>query len=136
MVEAEVERNERVFKNREFAVFARRQRISDGALCVAVKDVRRGLIDADLGGGVIKQRIARPGAGKSGGFRSILAFRVERHTFFIFGFAKNERENIAPDDLKRLKELAKQLFALDAEPLQAALDFGALTEVICDAEEI
>lgn len=98
--------------------------------------MRRGLIGADLGGGVIKQRVARPGAGKSGGFRTILAFRVERHTFFIFGFAKNERENIAPNDLRDLKALAKELFALDSEQLAATLELGSLVEVICNEAEL
>ncbi len=136
MSEVQREKDERIFKNREFAVFARRQRIGDAVLCRAVEDVRRGLVDADLGGGVIKQRIARPGAGKSGGFRTILAFRVERHTFFIFGFAKNERENIAPSDLRDLKALAKELFALDAEQLEVTLSLGSLVEVICDEEKL
>ena len=84
--------------------------------------MRRGSIDADLSGCVIKQRVARLGAGKSGGFRTILAFRVERHTFFIFGFAKNEREIIASNDLRDLKASAKELFALDSEQLAATLN--------------
>ena len=89
----------RIFKDKIFARFARRQRISDNALCEAVGRAERGLIDADLGGGVIKQRVARPGEGRAGGFRVLIFFRVEDRAFFVFGFAKNDRGNIGDDDL-------------------------------------
>jgi hypothetical protein len=65
----------RVFKSRRFAKFARKERISDASLCKAVKYAEQGLVDVDYGGGVIKQRIARPNEGKSGGYRSIILFR-------------------------------------------------------------
>jgi hypothetical protein len=61
--------------------------------------VTRGLVDADLGGGVIKQRIARPGQGRSGGFRVLLAYRAEERTVFLYGFAKSERDNVDDDEL-------------------------------------
>jgi hypothetical protein len=82
----------RVFKNKIFSRFARRENISDKSLLEAVERADKGVIDADLGGGVIKQRIARPGQGKSGGFRSIVLFRAGDKAFFVYGFAKNERE--------------------------------------------
>lgn len=65
----------RIFKNKRFVRFARKERISDRSLCEAVQKAEKGLVDADLGGGVIKQRIARPGEGESSGFRSIVLFR-------------------------------------------------------------
>lgn len=123
----------RVWKNKEFAAFARKQNIADAALCKAVEDVRRGLIDADLGGGVLKQRLARPGQGKSGGYRTIILFQIERHTFFVYGFAKNERDNIRHDELTELRELAKRLLFLTEGQLQIALAAGQLFEVNCDA---
>ena len=67
----------RVFKNKPFARFARKARITDAVLCAAIADASRGLVDADLGGGVVKQRIARQGGGKSGGFRTIILFQIE-----------------------------------------------------------
>jgi hypothetical protein len=93
-------------KNKPFARFARKNKIGEEELCKAVGDADRGLIDADLGGGVIKQRVARRGAGKSGGFRTILVFRVRELAVFIHGFAKSEVENIRPDELSALKKLA------------------------------
>ena len=93
----------RIFKNKPFARFARKNGILDSDLCAAVRDANRGLIAADLGGGVIKQRIARKGAGKSGGFRTIVAFRVRDLAVFIHGFAKNEADNIRADELAALQ---------------------------------
>ncbi len=80
----------RIFKNRPFERFARKARLEDEILRKAVADAERGLVDADLGGGVIKQRIARQGGGKSGGFRTIILFRLGERAFFVHGFAKNE----------------------------------------------
>lgn len=125
----------RVFKTRAFASFARRSRLSDAALCVAVKRMRRGLVDADLGGGVVKQRIARPGAGRSGGFRTIIVFHVERHTFFVYGFAKSQRDNISAAELTDFRDLATLLNGFDHERLKTALEAAELTEVICNEDE-
>ncbi|MGD1069262.1 MAG: type II toxin-antitoxin system RelE/ParE family toxin [Bryobacteraceae bacterium] len=58
--------------------FAMKAGISDVSLCKVIRDAERGLIAADLGGGVIKQRLARPGEGKSGGFRSLIVFPQAR----------------------------------------------------------
>lgn len=74
--------------------FARRERIRDSSLCEAIRRAERGLIDADLGGGIIKQRVARPGQGRSGGYRTVLAYRSGDRAVFLYGFAKSERENI------------------------------------------
>ena len=82
------------------------------ALCRAVRDAERGLIAADLGGGVIKQRIARPGQGKSGGFRTLIVFRAGTRAIFVHGFAKNEKDNIEREDLAALKRLAAEMLAL------------------------
>jgi len=96
-----------VFKNKPFARFARKARITDAILCAAIADVSQGLIDADLGGGVLKQRIARQGSGKSGGFRTIILFRLRTRAFFVHGFAKNEQDNIGDDELATFKLLPK-----------------------------
>src|SRR5258708_8448 len=96
----------RVFKSKRFAKFARKELISDARLCVAINDAEQGRIDADYGGGVIKQRIARPNEGKSGGYRSIILFRRGSRSFFVYGFAKNEQANIDKSDEILFKELA------------------------------
>ena len=88
-----------IFKNKPFARFARKSEILDSELCRAVQDADRGLIDADLGGGVIKQWIARKSSGKSGGFRAMILFRARERAIFVHGFAKNEVDNIRPDEL-------------------------------------
>jgi hypothetical protein len=81
----------KVFKTKEFIHFVRRERITDARLCEAVNRAVRGLIDANLGGGLIKQRIARPGQGRSGGYRTLMAFRNKHRAVFVYGFAKSER---------------------------------------------
>ena len=80
----------RVFKSNRFHRFARKEKISDAMLCEAIERAERGLIDADLGAGLIKQRVARPGAGRSGGYRTLIFFRAETRAVFAFGFAKSD----------------------------------------------
>ena len=122
----------RVFKSKSFARFARKARITDAVLCAAIADASRGLVDADLGGGVLKQRIARQGGGKSGGFRTIILFRVRERAFFVHGFAKNEQDNIRDDELAAFKMLAAQMMAYDDEALARAIANETLTEVVCN----
>lgn len=126
----------RIFKNRWFARFATRQGITDAELCKAVAEAEKGLIDADLGGGVIKQRIARAHEGKSGGFRTIVYFRAGKRAFFVFGFAKNDLDNIGTKELKAFKIVAKTVLNLDDRQLQIELDSEELTEVECDEEDL
>jgi len=90
------------------------------------------VVDADLGGGVIKQRIARKGQGKSGGFRSIVLFRKGDRAFFVYGFAKSGRDNIRNDELKAFRMLAGTMLKLGDAALSAAMANGTITEVICD----
>ena len=96
-----------VFKTRWFARFARQERIANATLLEAIARAERGLIDSDLGGGLIKQRVARQGQGRSGGYRVIVAYRAKAKAIFLFGFAKNDRENITPDELVFLRELSE-----------------------------
>ncbi len=126
----------RVFKNKLFVQFARHEKIGDELLCEAVERAERGLIDADLGGGVIKQRIARPNRGRSGGYRSIVLFRTSERAFFVFGFAKNQMENITRDDLKIFKRAAQSTLDLNDEELQTLIKISELVEVICDEEDL
>ena len=122
----------RVFRTRPFARFADREGIADTVLCDAVRRIERSLIDADLGGGVIKQRIARRGQGRSGGFRTILLFRRGELAFFVYGFAKSARDNLRRDELQAFRKLADEMLALDEAGLEAALMNGTVVEVICD----
>jgi hypothetical protein len=122
----------RILKNKAFSRFARKARITDAVLCATIADASRGLVDADLGGGVVKQRIARQGGGKSGGFRTIILFRIGERAFFVHGFAKNEQDNIRDDELAAFKLLAAEMLAYDDEALAKAIGNGTLTEVVCN----
>ena len=125
----------RVLKTKAFARFQRRERIGDAALCEAVSRADRGLVDADLGRGLIKQRVARPGQGRSGGFRTIIAYRVGRRAVFLYGFAKSRMANIADDDLRDLADFGAMLLGLDEDGIEAMLVGDELKEVVCDDED-
>lgn len=124
-----------VYQTKEFARFARKNGLSARALLHAAADVAKGQFDADLGGGVFKQRVARPGSGKSGGFRTILLFRAGRHSFFAYGFAKNERANISAKELKALKKLADEMLGYSAAQVSAACEASELIELVDDNED-
>jgi hypothetical protein len=125
-----------IFKTRAFARFANKADIDVSSLCASVRDAERGLIAADLGAGVIKQRIARPGEGKSGGFRTLIVFRAGARAIFVHGFAKNERANIEKDELGALKKLASELLAYNDKTIALVVASGALVEVTCDEKAI
>ncbi|RNJ48752.1 type II toxin-antitoxin system RelE/ParE family toxin [Methylocystis hirsuta] len=124
----------RVFKIRWFVRFARSERIDDESLSEAIRRAARGLIDADLGGGLIKQRVARRGRGRSGGYRMIVAYRVKERAVFLYGFAKNERENVEPDELEDLRLVARGWLEATSERIETALKDGAIQEVRHDEE--
>jgi len=121
----------RVFKTKPFSRFADHEGIEDEDLCGAAARADSGLIDADLGGGVIKQRIARRGQGKSGGYRTIILFRRGSSAFFVYGFAKSDRDNVKRDELRAFRKLADQMLSLDDRALAAALRNGTLREINC-----
>lgn len=122
----------RILKNKAFNKWAPKEGISDQALRDAVDEMERGLVDADLGGRVFKKRVATSGRGKSGGVRTLLAYREGDRAFFVYGFAKSERANIKADELDGLKKLAKELLGYSDQQLNKAIDNGALIEVIGD----
>lgn len=117
---------------RAFWRFARKERIGNAALCEAIERADRGLIDADLGGHVIKQRVARPGQGRSGGYRTLIAYRFETRAVFLFGFAKNDQDSIDDDELRTLRKAAAEMLGWDDKEVAALLAAGKWTEVECD----
>ncbi len=119
----------RVFKTRVFTRFARQEIISDQTLANSIRRAERGLIDADLGGGLIKLRIARPGSGKRDGYRTLIAYKAGSCAVFLFGFAKNERENISPDQLAELKALAGGFLHRQDHKFSDDIGEGRLQEV-------
>jgi len=119
----------RLFKSKAFARFARSQHITEDDLCEAIERAERGLIDADLGGYVMKQRIARDGEGKSGGFRSIIFFKSGDKAIFVHGFEKSAKANLATDELKAYKAAAKIILKHSDEQMNVAVASGAYVEV-------
>jgi hypothetical protein len=119
----------RVFKSRAFAQFSRKNRIADADLCEAIEDMLAGTVDADLGGGVFKQRLRRKGQGKSGGFRSIILLRRQTISMFAYGFAKNERDNIDRSELIEFRTLAKEFFQYAEKDIDRLLSTGSLEEI-------
>ena len=116
--------------------FAEREGLEDAALCEAVRRAGEGLIDADLGGGIIKQRITRKGGGRSGGFRTTVLFRQGELAFFVHGFAKSDRDNLRRKELSGLRSLADQYLGLDAAGLAAAQATGTIIEVECNDQAV
>ncbi|MBP5789461.1 MAG: type II toxin-antitoxin system RelE/ParE family toxin [Neisseriaceae bacterium] len=119
----------RIFKNQWIKKFANKHGMSDSDLIAAVSRAEQGLIDADLGGGVIKQRIARKGQGKRGGYRSIILLKKNDKAFFVYAFAKNERDNIDDDELAELKLSAQIMLNWTDEQINAQIQNHTLWEL-------
>lgn len=119
----------RIFKTKWFARFARKEGVEDAALVAAIRQIEVGRVDADLGGGIVKQRVARRGQGKSGGYRTIIAYRSGDRAVFLHGFAKSDVDNIDTDDLERLKCAAKQMLSWDEAQVAKQLVTGAWLEI-------
>ena len=122
----------RVFKTRHFNRWMRKTELTDSALCAAVDEMVRGLIDADLGGSIVKKRIGLAGRGKRGGVRTLIATNQGSRWFFVYGFEKNDRANIADDELEALQDIAKELLARSGQQLDVAVQDSSLQEICND----
>ena len=125
-----------ILKTRNFARWARKSGLSDSLLKKAVFEIQRGLLEADLGGGIVKKRIALPGRGKRGSARILLATNRNDRWFFVFGFEKKERADISENDLESLKKLAKDLLGLTSAQIAGALSEGSLVEIEHEARTV
>lgn len=125
-----------VLKTRVFARWARRESLADRELCHAVAEMMQGLIDARLGGGVFKKRVAKAGQGKRGGYRVIVASNLGDRWVFMFGFAKNERDKVDDEELRLIKGLAASFMGMSPGKLLQAVEAGELIEVRCGKQEI
>ena len=119
----------RVFKTRHFARWMRKTELNDAMLCQAVSEMERGLIDADLGGGVLKKRVALPGRGKRGGTRTLVATNQGDRWFFVLGFEKKVRANVSAQELAALQALATDLLKLSSTELDHQVERNALSEM-------
>lgn len=116
----------RVYKNKPFKRFAKKAGISDLELWKTALLANEGWIDADLGGGVIKQRIARSGEGKSGGSRAVILFRRNDRAVYVYGFEKKDLGNIRADELEAFRELAEVILGYSTTDLAKRIRDGAL----------
>jgi hypothetical protein len=119
----------RVFKTRPFYRWMRKTELTDAVLCQAVQEMVLGLIDADLGGGVVKKRVGLAGRGKRSGARTLVATKLGHRWFFLFGFEKNERANITTEEKEALQVLAQDLLACADHELDIQLADGSLQEI-------
>ena len=120
----------RIFKIKKFAKFCLGEGISDAQLLETVTEIERGKFDADLGSGLFKQRIARRGEGKSGGYRVILFFRMRHRVVFVHGFAKNDTANISPDLRSWYRSLANETLDSSDAIADALVEKGYWKEVL------
>jgi hypothetical protein len=120
-----------VLKRKDFARWQAREKLPDAALCKAVEEMESGLIDADLGGFLYKKRVARPGGGKSGGYRTVLSARIGERYVFLHGFSKNDKANITQDEKRALQFAGKVFLELSPVDLAKARQAGVLVEVHC-----
>jgi len=125
-----------IYKTRNFTRWARKTGLNDSLLETAVLEIQKGLLEADLGGGIVKKRIALPGRGKRGSTRTLLATNRDDRWFFVFGFEKNERENISENELATLKMLAKDLLGMAPAQIADAIEEGSLVEVEHEASTV
>jgi hypothetical protein len=119
----------RVLKTKIFARFARKESLGDEVLAGVIAEIERGLVDADIGGGLIKQRVARAGGGKRGGFRTLIAYQLGKRAVFLFGFAKSDQANISAEDERDLKDYGAMLLALQDKDIDLMIENGELWEV-------
>ncbi len=125
----------RVFKIRHFCRWMRKTELTDNALCAAVAEMAQGLVDVDLGGGVVKKRVGLAGRGKRGGVRTLVATNKGGRWFFVFGFEKNTRANISDDELEALRDIAQELLARTGRQLDLAVEDGTLEEICHDHKD-
>ena len=126
----------RILKTAWFVRFTRTEGIDDAVLLECADRANLGLTHARLGGGLVKQRIARRGQGGSGGYRGILAFRAGHLAVFLYGYAKKDRSDSRPDEVAQLKKLAKHLLRLTNDQLDDLVARNGLEEVTYGGAEV
>ena len=118
-----------ILVTKTFARWMRKSNVTEADIVAAAQEMVQGLIDANLGGHLVKKRVALRGRGKSAGARTIVATKFEQRWVFLFGFEKNERSNIDASELKVLQELAVSLLDLDQQAIAVAITAGQLFQL-------
>jgi len=118
-----------ILKTKKFDGFCQDNGIRDEILTEAIKEVKSGLVDAELGAQIVKKRVARDGGGKSGGYRTIIFLKLGKRAIFLHGFPKNALGNIDKNTLENLKSLAKTYNKLSDSEIVTAITAGIFVEV-------
>lgn len=124
-----------IYLTRTFARWRAKERLSDEVLCASIVEMEAGLIDANLGGGLYKKRVAGPGRGKRGSFRTLIAVRFGHRAIFLFGFGKNERAKIDASEERAFKIIARSLLDYDSVQIATAISGGELQRLRCENGE-
>ena len=124
-----------IYKTHWFDHWAKKQDLTNQALCQAVQEMQQGLYEADLGGGLFKKRIAKQGQGKSGGFRTLIATNKGNRWFFVFGFEKTTRSNIGQKEQAALKRLAVELLHYPPQTIENLERANEIIKVKCHEEK-
>lgn len=122
----------RIFKTRLFAKWANKEKLEDALLRQTINEMEKGLLGAKLGNHVYKKRVALKGRGKQGSTRSIIAYKIADKAFFIFGYAKNEKENITAEEKKIIRRFAAELLSYSDKELDRLIESKAIVEVRYD----
>lgn len=125
----------KIYRTKSFTRLARRVDLKDVYICQAVNEMNQGLIDANLGSGLFKKRIAMPGKGKSGSWRTLLGFQSGNKAVLLYVFPKSNQENVQAYELRALKRLAKYYLSLQPKDIRTALEINELYEVKCDENQ-
>ncbi|MFT0850351.1 type II toxin-antitoxin system RelE/ParE family toxin [Achromobacter sp. F4_2707] len=123
-----------ILKRKDFSRWQLEEKLPDELLCRAVQEMKNGLVDADLGGHLYKKRVARPGSGKRGGYRTVLSARIGHRYVFLHGFPKNDKSDIVPTEKKALQYAGKVFLDLPTDDLIKAIRAGVLLEIHCDEQ--
>lgn len=119
----------KIFKHRHFHQWVKSENLTDGDLKQVIDEIALGLHDGNLGSGLYKKRIPKPGRGKRGSYRTLLAFKEEERAFFVYGYAKNVKANISPVELAIYRDLSKTLLGADEKMLENMIKTGSVIEV-------
>jgi hypothetical protein len=108
---------------------ARKEGVDDSSLCEAIRRAANGLVDADVGKFLIKQRVARKNEGRSGGFRTIIFYQQGDRAVFLHLFAKSDKGNLTKAEAAAYRDFAKELATIKAERIKVLVDLKKWIEI-------
>ena len=116
-------------KSKWFNKWAKKQKLPDERLLLAIEDMQNSLSTINLGGGLYKVRVSLEHSGKSTAFRTIIIYRKKDRAVMVYGFMKKEQKNLSARELKSFKTLSKDILALSDEALEDAIEKKVFIEI-------